>query len=197
MHMMHHSAGRLIFGSTTGLVRIPPSHSSMLMSTNSNYAALHLYVDIMPYFSNTHETIVMHEGVDGFAEAAFAMADECDLHLYNGVLYNMPYKVDSPPPYYCVSRGRYIGVFVSCVWYVCHCHCRGVTDLFTRKDIESDIRKCPNAVYFCVDSLKVGEEKVRVAIEQGEAVNLGPYHFRVYHLLACPRHPHLRNVTNI
>jgi hypothetical protein len=76
------------------------------MSTTLNYTALHLYVNIMPYFSNTHEMIVMHEGVDGFVEAAFAMADECDLHLYNGVLYNMPYKVDSPPPYYCVSWCR-------------------------------------------------------------------------------------------
>jgi hypothetical protein len=57
----------------------------------------------------------------------------------------------------------------------------GVANPFTRKDIESDIQKCPNAVYFCVDSLKVGEEKVRVAIEQGEAVNLGSYHFRVHH----------------
>jgi hypothetical protein len=37
----------------------------------------------------------------------------------------------------------------------------------------------PNAIYFCVDSLEVGEKKVRLAIEQGEAVNLGPYHFAV------------------
>ncbi|KAJ8596344.1 hypothetical protein M405DRAFT_837252 [Rhizopogon salebrosus TDB-379] len=105
----------------------------------------------------------MHEGTDGFEEAVRAMADECDLYLYKGVLYNMPAKVDSPPPYYYVSRGRYIGVFVSCVW----------------KDIESDVLGSPNAIYFCVDSLEVGEKKVRLAIEQGEAVNLGPYHFAV------------------
>ncbi|OJA15710.1 hypothetical protein AZE42_13620 [Rhizopogon vesiculosus] len=67
--------------------------------------------------------VVLYEGVDGFVEAAYAMADECDLYLHNSVLYNMPYKVDLPPPYYCVSRGHYIGVFVSCIW----------------KDIESDI----------------------------------------------------------
>jgi len=155
------------------------------MSTTLNCTALRLDIDIMPYFSNTPEMIAIQEGADGFAEAAYAMADECNLHLYNGVLYNMPYKVDFPPPYYCVSQGRYIGVFVSCVWYVSYCHCCGVADLFTRKDIESDIRKCPNTVHFCVDSLKVGEEKIRAAIKQGEAVNLGPYHFRV---LACPRH---------
>ena len=64
----------------------------------------------------------MRECEEAFTEAARAMADECDLYLYKGVLYNMPAKVDSPPPYYYVSRGRYIGVFTSKIWQVFYVH---------------------------------------------------------------------------
>jgi len=92
------------------------------MSTNLNHSARYLDIEITPSFSDQHETVMMHEGVDGFEEAARAMADECNLHLYNDVLYNMPYKTDFPPPYYCVLRGCYIGVFTSYLWYV-YCQC--------------------------------------------------------------------------
>lgn len=95
------------------------SNSSSSMSANRS--ALYLDIEITPSFSDQHQTVAMYEGVDGFEEAARAMADECNLHLYNDVLYNMPYKVDFPPPYYCVLRGCYIGVFTSYIWYVCCC----------------------------------------------------------------------------
>lgn len=153
------------------------------MSTTLNRSALQLDIDITPYFSGRHQVLMMHEGTDGFEEAVRAMADECNLHLYRGILYNMPYKIDFPPPYYYVLQGYYIGVFTSYIWCVYWC-CWGAAYLLlsisvTRKDIESDVLGSPNAIYFCVDSLEVGEKKVRLAIEQGEAVNLGPYHFAV------------------
>jgi hypothetical protein len=64
--------------------------------------------------------LIVYDGVDGFVEALDSMADECNLHLYRGVLYNMPYKVLASPPYYCVSLGPYIGVFTLYLWYVCY-----------------------------------------------------------------------------
>jgi len=51
--------------------------------------------------------------------------------------------------------------------------------LSSRKDVEPDMLTCSNAVYFAVESLEDGEKKVRLAIDQGEAFNLGPYHFKV------------------
>jgi hypothetical protein len=93
-------------------------YSSSSMSTTLNRSALQLDIDITPYFSGRHQVLMMHEGTDGFEEAVRAMADECNLHLYRGILYNMPYKIDFPPPYYYVLQGYYIGVFTSYIWCV-------------------------------------------------------------------------------
>ncbi|KAJ8583164.1 hypothetical protein M405DRAFT_867249 [Rhizopogon salebrosus TDB-379] len=130
------------------------NHVSTLRSLDINIAA---------YSSGRDQTLIVYDGVDGFVEALDSMADECNLHLYRGVLYNMPYKVLASPPYYCVSLGPYIGIFTLYLW----------------KDIESDTRSYPGAIYHSVDSLEMGEERVRLAIERGVATNRGPYHFKL------------------
>jgi len=49
----------------------------------------------------------------------------------------------------------------------------------SRKDIESDVLSHPNPVHFTVESLEAGEKRVRLAIDKGEAFNLGLYRFKV------------------
>lgn len=44
------------------------------------------------------------------AAAAAALADDSLLHFYCGSYFNVP-TADAEPPFYCISRGRYIGVF--------------------------------------------------------------------------------------
>ena len=78
-----------------------------------------IFVHLTPYVNNEDhvEYIDVREQDKYFAEAANAMADECDLYHYRGMLYNMPPGVIKPlPPYHCVIRGRYIGVFESRCW---------------------------------------------------------------------------------
>jgi hypothetical protein len=79
-----------------------------------------LDINIAAYSLGQDQTVIVYDGDDGFVEALDSMADECNLHLYRGVLYNMPYKVLASPPYYCVSLGPYIGVFTLYLWYVCY-----------------------------------------------------------------------------
>jgi hypothetical protein len=78
-----------------------------------------VFVTMTPYYTaNTEDEscITIYEGDEGFREVADAMADECDLYHHRGMLYNMPARVNPPPPYHCVTRGRYIGVFESNSW---------------------------------------------------------------------------------
>jgi hypothetical protein len=99
--------------------RFPTSESISTMSNHVS-ALRSLDINIAAYSSGRDQMLIVYDGVDGFVEALDSMADECNLHLYKGVLYNMPYKVLASPPYYCVSIGPYIGVFTLYLWYVCY-----------------------------------------------------------------------------
>lgn len=58
-------------------------------------------------------SVIPQDSAD-FAAAANAMADECYLHQYLGVYYNIPASSKRPtegPPFFCVTRGHFIGVF--------------------------------------------------------------------------------------
>ncbi|KAG1801396.1 uncharacterized protein HD556DRAFT_1304511 [Suillus plorans] len=77
-----------------------------------------LWVDITttPYMAEPEESVTVYEGSVEFDEAVYAMADECFIFSYLGIFYNMPAKRDLEPPFYCVTYGRYIGVFPSYLW---------------------------------------------------------------------------------
>jgi hypothetical protein len=50
------------------------------------------------------------------AAAATALADDSLLHFYCGTYFNVPAtdaNADAEPPFYCISRDQYIGVFSS------------------------------------------------------------------------------------
>jgi hypothetical protein len=79
---------------------------------------LTLDVSLTPYMIQPEEYITLDEGSTRFDQAASAMADECDLFHYEGTLYNMPARHGLQPPFYCVTRGRYVGVFPSYIWSV-------------------------------------------------------------------------------
>lgn len=75
-----------------------------------------LSITTTPYMAKPEEFETVYEGTIEFEEAANAMAEQCFLYSYQGVFYNMPTQRDLNPPFYCVTRGRYIGVFPACLW---------------------------------------------------------------------------------
>lgn len=77
---------------------------------------LWISITTTPYMTEPEESVTVHEGSIEFEEAANAMADECFLYLYEGIFYNMPAQRNLKPPFYCVTRGRYIGVFPAYLW---------------------------------------------------------------------------------
>ncbi|KAG1720794.1 uncharacterized protein EDB91DRAFT_1088700 [Suillus paluster] len=103
-----------------------------------------------PYMAEPVESVTVYEGSIEFEEAANAMADKCLLYSYQGVFYNMPTWCDLKPPFYCVTQGRYIGVFPSFIWNAVK------TELWTPGNYIAN--------YVTVQSLVVGEQKVHRAI---------------------------------
>ncbi|KAG2063138.1 hypothetical protein BDR04DRAFT_1123472, partial [Suillus decipiens] len=92
----------------------------------------------------------------GFQAAADAMADECFLHQYLGMYYNMSVQSKRPvegPPFFCITRGHFIGVFSS--WETALNAVLGVNGALCQE----------------VDSITLGKEQVREAIEQGKALS--------------------------
>jgi hypothetical protein len=72
-----------------------------------------LVIDRAASTASTPDMYDIYEHSPTFQEAANAMADECDLHCYKGVYYNIPApgnRRPSGPPFYVITRGRYIGV---------------------------------------------------------------------------------------
>lgn len=76
---------------------------------DSNSSAI--YVTLGPYNAKSPSVVIIEESHETFAKVADTMANECFLHYYQGVFYNMPAVPSPSPPYYCVTRGRYVGVF--------------------------------------------------------------------------------------
>jgi hypothetical protein len=70
-------------------------------------------VDRAASTASTPDFYFIYEHTPGFQEAANAMADECFLHCYKGVYYNIPASGNrrpTGPPFYVVTRGRHVGV---------------------------------------------------------------------------------------
>ncbi|KAG1738072.1 uncharacterized protein EDB91DRAFT_1249369 [Suillus paluster] len=113
-----------------------------------------MLIDNAPSTAAQSDVSVIYEGGPGFQAAANAMADECFLHQYLGVYYNIPAPGKRPaegPPFFYVTCGHFIGVFSS--WETTLNAVLGVNGALCQE----------------VDSVALGKEKVRKAIEQGEA----------------------------
>ncbi|KAG1864792.1 hypothetical protein F4604DRAFT_1928592 [Suillus subluteus] len=108
-----------------------------------------VYVSLVPSYApaEDHDDIVLYEDQRGYAKVAGAIADDCYIYFYRGVLYNVPANANSPPPFTCITSGRYIGVF-------------------SGEDYVPMVEGISDAVFFEVESLKVGERALRNAIER-------------------------------
>ncbi|KIK42377.1 hypothetical protein CY34DRAFT_106914 [Suillus luteus UH-Slu-Lm8-n1] len=93
--------------------------------------------------------VYRHEAA--YPEVVRSMADDCHLYLYRGVLYNVPVKLAPSAPYYCVTRGQYIGIFN--YW----------------NDVMASINGYSTTV-FAVTSVEVGVELLHYNIEHGKVI---------------------------
>ncbi|KAG1738453.1 uncharacterized protein EDB91DRAFT_1082830 [Suillus paluster] len=113
----------------------------------------------LPLQNTLRSSLSMNTLLVSFLPAS-AMADECFLHHYLGVYYNIPAcskKTPWNPPFYCVTRGNVVGVLPS--W---------------EHTLNAVLGIC-NANYEEVDTITIGEEKVRLAIEKGEVEIVNNY----------------------
>ncbi|KAG2120541.1 uncharacterized protein F5147DRAFT_647026 [Suillus discolor] len=115
---------------------------------------LSVYVTLGSYSDKLPKITVIEQSHEFFAKVADAMADECFLYFYHGILYNMPVVANPSAPYYCVMRSHYIGIFNG--W----------------DNVAPKVQGVPRAIFSKVDSLEAGEEKLRRAIERGEAAKV-------------------------
>ncbi|KAG2111335.1 uncharacterized protein F5147DRAFT_772052 [Suillus discolor] len=112
-----------------------------------------IFIDNTPSTAVCPEITAIHEHTAAFLPAAQAMADECFLHHYLGVYYNIPACSKQPPwnpPFYCVTHGHVVGVLPS--W----------------EHALNAVLGIPDFKYEEVDTIAIGEEKVRQAIEKGK-----------------------------
>ncbi|KAG1855623.1 hypothetical protein F4604DRAFT_1932271 [Suillus subluteus] len=115
---------------------------------------LAVYVALGSYTDKVLNVIVIEQTHGSFEKVADAMADECFLYFYHSILYNMPAVANPSAPYYCVTHGRYVGVFNG--W----------------DNVAPKVQGVPCTIFSKVDSLDVGEEKLRKAIERGEVAKV-------------------------
>ncbi|KAG2118329.1 hypothetical protein DEU56DRAFT_918936 [Suillus clintonianus] len=140
-------------GSPTVVPIPPPSPSPPLTSLTGALFRLPeaLPLTITPYSTAEAEADIrwVHRDQAIYKEVIDAIADDCDVYLYHGMLYNMPAVPGKTGPYYCVPRGRYIGVFN------------------TWDEVTESIKGFADVAYV-VTSLAVGEVLIRTAIRRGE-----------------------------
>jgi hypothetical protein len=72
-----------------------------------------LCYNTMPYSESAkgQHAAWVHRDDSVYKEIIRSIADDCFLYLYRGVLYNVPADTTPSSPYYCVTHGRFIGVF--------------------------------------------------------------------------------------
>ncbi|KAG1759427.1 hypothetical protein EDD22DRAFT_955888 [Suillus occidentalis] len=101
------------------------------------------------------ELTTIHEGTPEFKEAVRSMAEECLLFRYHDIYYNIPVK-DGQLVFY-VTRGSHIGV---------------VAGWENALNCDFGINK---PEYHEVESVVVGEQLVRKAIEEGKVEMVDPW----------------------
>ena len=70
---------------------------------------------IMSPRSKPKEYIIYHTDPE-YEEALASCVDECFLHQYHSIYYNIPVKLNPKAQFYCVTKGTHIGVFNR--WYI-------------------------------------------------------------------------------
>ncbi|KAG1787161.1 uncharacterized protein HD556DRAFT_1449090 [Suillus plorans] len=102
--------------------------------------------------------ITVYQGSSDFQDAArsLADADECRLHCYKGIYYNIPVRIKRKQFFYIV-RGSHIGVVAG--W----------------EDALNCVLGVPNAEYHEVESIAIGERLLREAIDQGKVEMVEPW----------------------
>ncbi|KAG2079414.1 uncharacterized protein F5147DRAFT_785088 [Suillus discolor] len=102
-------------GSSTIAPIPPPLPDSPLTSATGAIFRLPetLPLTVTPYFAGEADADVRWVKRDQalYKELVGAIANDCYVYLYHEILYNMPAVPGKSGPYYCVTRGRYIGVF--------------------------------------------------------------------------------------
>ncbi|KAG0702388.1 hypothetical protein DFH29DRAFT_999334 [Suillus ampliporus] len=86
-------------------------------------------------------------------------ADESVLHVYKAVFYNIPVQVKPSQSIFYVTRGAHIGVVAG--W----------------ENALNCVLGVASAVYHDVESIAIGEEKVRIAIDEGRIQMVEPWAF--------------------
>ncbi|KAG1841836.1 hypothetical protein F4604DRAFT_1939199 [Suillus subluteus] len=103
------------------------------------------------------EFTIINQNHPRFEDAARSLADESVLHVYKAVFYNIPVQVKPSQEVFCVTRGAYIGVVAG--W----------------ENALNCVLGVPGAVHYRVDSIAIGEEKVRIAIDEGYIEMVEPW----------------------
>ncbi|KIK39054.1 hypothetical protein CY34DRAFT_89937 [Suillus luteus UH-Slu-Lm8-n1] len=100
-------------------------------------------------FTQNPELTVINWKHPRYNNAARSLTDDSVLHVYKDVFYNVPVQLKPRQEAYCVTRGVYIGVVAG--W----------------ENALNCVLGVPGAIHFRVDSIAIGEEKIRNAIDEG------------------------------
>ncbi|KAG1810873.1 uncharacterized protein BJ212DRAFT_1302200 [Suillus subaureus] len=95
------------------------------------------------------ELTVINKNHPRYDNAVRSLADKSVLHVHKAVFYNVPVQVKPCQEVFCATHGAYIGVVAG--W----------------ENTLNCILSVPGAVHFHVDSIAIGEEKIRNAIDEG------------------------------
>ncbi|KAG1793208.1 uncharacterized protein HD556DRAFT_1443956 [Suillus plorans] len=135
----------------------PPAYEADIVQGTDSSTLNSIYIFLTPSFTplSDMEYVEVYEDERLYVIAADQMVDECMVYCHCGVLYNVPAssaKDGVHPPFFIVTRGRYIGVFCG------------------RHNLAPMVEGLCHAVHAEVDSLEEGERAVRNAIARGETV---------------------------
>ncbi|KAG2358418.1 hypothetical protein BDR07DRAFT_1489460 [Suillus spraguei] len=100
--------------------------------------------------------ITVYEGSSDFEDLAQSLADECQLHCYKGVYYNIPVQIKRKQFFYVVC-GSHIGIVAG--W----------------EDALNCVLGIQNAEYHEVESIAIGERLLWEAIDQGKVEMVEPW----------------------
>ncbi|KAG2093336.1 uncharacterized protein F5147DRAFT_779391 [Suillus discolor] len=160
----HHDAYATLLGKPNAMVGISHFFSAeQTMSTAIPFVIERVFFSPQVIFLNgalstaRPELTVINQNHPRFKNAVRSLADECVLHVYEAIFYNIPVQVKPSQMVFCVMCGAHIGVVAG--WENALNCVLGATD----------------AVYYDVDSVAIGEEKVRIAIDEGHIEMVEPW----------------------
>ncbi|KAG1801273.1 hypothetical protein EV424DRAFT_1351937 [Suillus variegatus] len=118
--------------------------------SKSDASLVGVYRGIEEMFSTASpELATIHAGSSNFHDVVRSLADKCLLHCYKGIYYNIPAQVKTRQLLFYVIRGSHIGVMAG--W----------------ENTLNCVLGVANPDYHEVESVALGEQLVREAIDQG------------------------------